>query len=231
MTFCQMLGTGDMFESLPLDSGSERVIVKLLFVLYLLMSIVVLLNLLIAMMNNTYTEAVEIAERQVDANTLLHLGYLLMFERRFTGRLTTKKLKCLKIKQLKPNKIKDSNSKGDDGSESDCDNISRWYMPEPKSKRKSTIQELRDTSTHGAAHHDIVVDLQNAYKRPSPQASTSDNAQTEKPQDVTDGKITARNSMHDKSELETLKSDLQFVQDQNRALLRGVLRLVNPTPA
>jgi hypothetical protein len=83
MTICQTLGTGDMFELLLLDSDSERVVVKLLFVVYLIVSAIVMLNLLIAMMNDTYNQAVLAAEKQIDADGLRHLTYLMALERRF----------------------------------------------------------------------------------------------------------------------------------------------------
>ena len=84
MTFFQTLGMGSLLDDLVENEQHVEMVklfVKLMLVLYISLTTVVLLNMLIAMMNESYTQTFTAAKRSDDRHTLLLISYLLRLQR------------------------------------------------------------------------------------------------------------------------------------------------------
>ena len=86
-TFFHMLGMGSLQDNLSESSADQtillRIFIQVMLVVYVCLTTIILLNMLIAMMNETYTEAFKQAEQSDDRHTLLLLKRLIWLERTF----------------------------------------------------------------------------------------------------------------------------------------------------
>jgi hypothetical protein len=84
MTFCLMLGLGPIFDDLTVEHYTHEdveVLVKIILMVYVSISTVILLNLLIAMMNDTYQEIMRDSIKVVAYDELCTLSFILWVER------------------------------------------------------------------------------------------------------------------------------------------------------